>query len=342
MKAARKAAVAVVITEFLVIAGTGTAARASTIPAWSGRPQSSSSASCFSEAYGAIENTCSTPQTWELSVPFDNGGGAANSFGAVVPGELVDIWPTVTPGEPSSVQCLAYSVDSNATASSFVSSGEVEPLIEYTSQAILLPVYVNPLATVTVQCTLGQYASFSSVRWSASTLDVPLIQQEQSQWCTYASMEIILDYLGAGLVRQCDIANKSRGYAGTSHDCCVAANAEGICNEGDDFHFDQWGYNATFTSSPLTFAQLTSEISNLRPIAFQWSWASGGGHAMVVVDVDTVESGDYVTVVDPGASDGDTYAITYDEWVGYAAPDDPHAPPSHTFAGSYYNITKAN
>jgi len=130
------------------------------------------------------------------------------------------------------------------------------------------------------------------VTLKAQVLNVPLVIQEQTNWCWVASSKCVLDYFGY-VNAQCTIAEYTRTVAtwhnfGTMN-CCTdpsqgcnywnynwgyAGSIEDILN-----HFGNLHTNNLVTS--LTIAQIQTEINAARPFIFRWGWYSGGGHFLV-------------------------------------------------------------
>lgn len=135
---------------------------------------------------------------------------------------------------------------------------------------------------------------FGSV--NAQVLPVPVVIQEQDQWCWAGCTKCILNYYGDS-VRQCDIAEYVRTVA-TWHSygatpCCTDATLG--CN--------YWNYNWGFTGSiqdilvhfdgitnhgtgALSLAEMDTEAVHYFPFVCHWSWVGGGGHFVVGNGVD--------------------------------------------------------
>lgn len=158
-------------------------------------------------------------------------------------------------------------------------------------------------------------------------LNVQLIGQQTDMWCWAASGQMIMSYLGNN-VSQCAQANARFGRS----DCCNSPTPGG-CVQGGWPEFSRWGFNSQTTAwgVALTFAQLTDQFSQNRPVAFSWGWAGGGGHMMVAAGVDTTAN--FVLVDDPWPPNtGDR------RWISYAAYVSQAGVYSHWV--DYYNIAR--
>ncbi|WNG18067.1 C39 family peptidase [Cystobacter fuscus] len=161
---------------------------------------------------------------------------------------------------------------------------------------------------------------------NAGTLPVPLFPQETNQWCWAGSGQMIMNYLGATRVSQCDQANRRLGRS----DCCNSP-VPSACVQPGWPEFEKYGfaYNTT-SNSALSWSSLVSEINANRPVGFSWGWTGGGGHMMVASGYLTLLNTNYVYVNDPWAPNvGDQYYITYSEYVSGA---------DHVHWRDYYNI----
>lgn len=159
------------------------------------------------------------------------------------------------------------------------------------------------------------------------SLDVPLLAQEQGNWCWAASGQMVMSFLGAR-VPQCDQANNRFGRT----DCCNTPTPS-ECNNGGWPEPDKYGFTFSTTSdAPLTWEQVQSEIYCAgRPFAFSWHWPGGSGHMMVVTGYVTISGTNYVAVNDPWPPNvGEHYIYTYD-WYDTA-------PGHHTHWNDYYNF----
>jgi hypothetical protein len=171
-------------------------------------------------------------------------------------------------------------------------------------------------------------------RWETDTvLTVALIPQSQDKWCWAATGEMIMGYMGLD-VPQCVQANQQFNRT----DCCSNPKA---CDSPGDLMLALNGfvYNSNYYGlrlgyqSPVSFNGLASEIANHRPVAFAWSWQSGGGHAMVVIGATIRDGTQWVTINDPlDVNIGDQADITYSTWVS--------VPGDHSHAEDWWDIQR--
>ena len=165
-----------------------------------------------------------------------------------------------------------------------------------------------------------------------STVNVPTLPQQASNWCWAASGQMTMRYLGHD-VAQCTEANNRFGLTS----CCQSNG--GSCNNGGWPEYEKYGITAAQTSdAALTFAQVQGQIfcAN-KPFAFSWHWPGGGGHMMVVRGYLTINNVQYVDVNDPEPytnlntiSGGTETIMTYARYVSDT---------DHTHWNDYYNIT---
>lgn len=166
--------------------------------------------------------------------------------------------------------------------------------------------------------------SLAASNANAGSLAVKLLPQQQSNWCWAASGDMIMDYLGATRVTQCDEANKRFGRT----DCCTNPSSD-ACNVGGWPEFDKYGFSFS-TTGTLSWSSLVNEINNNRPVAFSWGWTGGGGHMMVARGYLTSGGVNYVDVNNPWAPNvGDQYYTTYSNYVSGS---------DHVHWTDYYNI----
>lgn len=127
-----------------------------------------------------------------------------------------------------------------------------------------------------------------------STVDVPTLPQQASNWCWAASGEMTMRYFGHD-VSQCNEANNEFTLGACCHD------NSGSCNNGGWPEYTKYGFTADQTSNAaLTWAQVQGQIycAN-KPFAFSWHWLGGGGHMMVAKGYLTVNNVQYVDINDP-------------------------------------------
>ena len=165
-----------------------------------------------------------------------------------------------------------------------------------------------------------------------STVNVPTLPQQDSNWCWTASGEMTMKYFGHD-VSQCTEANNEFGLS----TCCQ--DNSGSCNNGGWPQYTSYGFTADQTNNAaLTWAQVQGQIfcAN-KPFAFSWHWNGGGGHMMVVKGYLTVANVQYVDVNDPEPftnlntlTGGTETIMTYASYVSGA---------TYTHWNDFYNIT---
>ena len=143
----------------------------------------------------------------------------------------------------------------------------------------------------------------------ALTLDVPLKEQEESEWCWAAVSQAILEYYGV-IVSQTEIAEYGTGGKNTWNY---------LWGRGDDnprrysisMILDNWGEHYESAGKyVLSLADLTNEIDvQGNPFVINIMWNNGGGHYRVVHGV----SDDMIAVMDPWPGTG--YSVDSYDWV---------------------------
>jgi hypothetical protein len=143
--------------------------------------------------------------------------------------------------------------------------------------------------------------------------NVPVVSQQQNQWCWDANSKCILNYYGY-TVTQCAIAEYVRtidpGTFGNTN-CC--SSPSGKCNspnylagasgvQGVLKHFGNIESNPLETIIPIT--KITDELGAKRPFILLIIWSSGGGHVVVGCQYNTGTS--YITFMDPWQNNGMT------------------------------------
>jgi hypothetical protein len=150
----------------------------------------------------------------------------------------------------------------------------------------------------------------------AKVLDVPLVTQEQDQWCWAGVSKATLDFYGFN-INQCTIAEYTRTTA-TWHDfgstnCCADAS------QGCNYWNYNWGYAGSINSilqnwgvsnygygAALSIDEITEQIDGNRPFIIRWGWTTGGGHFLVGHGID--DNG-MVNYMNPWPGEGLTTAL---------------------------------
>ena len=143
-----------------------------------------------------------------------------------------------------------------------------------------------------------------AVTLGAGPLNVPMIKQEQTQWCWAGCADMVTHYYGNPGVAQCDFANWL-----FSQSLCCGAPSSSLCNnpcKGTDVSrvYSNWGINSALTSSTVSFSTLDWEISNSRPVEVAYKWTGGGGHVALVIQTGVVNNQQAVRVNDPAYGSG--------------------------------------
>jgi len=115
-------------------------------------------------------------------------------------------------------------------------------------------------------------------------LTVPMIFQEQSNWCWAACTEMAARYYGKQ-APQCESAN----YLFGRNDCCTLPSSE-PCNKPIPDNdpgaitrvYSHWGIQSQI-NYPVPYEVLESEIASSRPVGLAFRWNNGGGHAAIVI-----------------------------------------------------------
>ena len=110
---------------------------------------------------------------------------------------------------------------------------------------------------------LALYIAGTLLAWhtvaGATSLPVPLIPQQTNEWCWAASGQMIMNYLGATAVNQCQQANNELGRT----DCCMSPTPS-ACVKCGYTQFDKYNFNTThYGGGALPFSMLKSEIDSI-------------------------------------------------------------------------------
>ncbi|WP_394826520.1 papain-like cysteine protease family protein [Pendulispora albinea] len=180
--------------------------------------------------------------------------------------------------------------------------------------------------------------SFAQHAAADGNLTVPLIAQQQSQWCWAASGQMIMNYVakanGKGQTpSQCQQANQRLNRT----DCCNYPSSKN-CNRPGWPVFNAWGYDYNVTNDQaISKAEIKNQVDVRKtPWGFSWGWDGGGGHMMVASGYSVDANGNfYVTVKNPWPPrEGDEYTISYGEYVGGPQYN-------HVHWRDYYNVRGA-
>ncbi|UCD63148.1 MAG: hypothetical protein JSW34_10385 [Candidatus Zixiibacteriota bacterium] len=163
------------------------------------------------------------------------------------------------------------------------------------------------------------------------SLAVTIHPQETAYWCWAASGQMVMDYLGHD-VSQCTQVNDMLGRT----DCCTSP-VPGGCLTGGWPDFARYGFTFDRTSdAALSWAEVQEQISTSsyckkKPFCFTWHWDGGGGHMMVAMGYTTIDTTNWVEMIDPWPPNvGDQRFITYNAYVSGS---------HYTHWDDFYNIT---
>lgn len=120
-----------------------------------------------------------------------------------------------------------------------------------------------------------------------SVLGVPLIPQEQREWCWAACIQMVTKFVDAATtVTQCELASNAFGVAG----CCTSPSSS-ICNKPLPVpsvvaEWNRYNFQCIFNNYAIDFATIVSEINSNRPIEAGLKWQGPGGHAILIIGYD--------------------------------------------------------
>jgi len=152
---------------------------------------------------------------------------------------------------------------------------------------------------------------------NAQKLTVPIIVQENSNWCWAATSQSVLGYYGYSH-SQCEIAEYARNNSTEINfgliPCCE--NALSGCNQTNynwyypgsiEYILKNFGVDNQGMNSILYISQVQEEIDNNRPFIITWQYSNGQGHGVVGCGIE----GNVVYYMDPAATDGEYRSIPY-------------------------------
>lgn len=132
-----------------------------------------------------------------------------------------------------------------------------------------------------------------AVSAEAQVLNVPTVEQEQSNWCWAGISKSALDYYGQ-VMPQCNIVEyarqvSSRNFGNTP--CCLAPT--GNCNSVNSLYnengsiqdiLNHFGNITSIYKGQFgrTEADVANSIANNAVVPCGWTWTTGGGHAVLI------------------------------------------------------------
>lgn len=174
-----------------------------------------------------------------------------------------------------------------------------EPLLSRTENISVLPILRSlEMPLCCASATPVPISVGLALGASPSLLNIPLIKQEQDQWCWAAVMEMVLRFHGGASDPQCDLASTAFGLNG----CCNHPDSS-LCNRPlpvmrISSEWSRYGISSSHKSNPVSFAEIMKEIDSKRPLELGLKWTEGGGHAVLLIGYDD-ESTPKVHIHDP-------------------------------------------
>jgi len=127
-----------------------------------------------------------------------------------------------------------------------------------------------------------------------------------------------MEFLGGGSIRQCEQANVAFNHS----TCCVGEGvlARGLCDQQWYPEFDKWGFDCDYSPDrPLSWEQLTTEITEGRPFLFSWreSPSVNINHMMVLIGFDERGGERMVSFLEPlFAGETDSFQRPFSDYEG--------------------------
>jgi len=146
---------------------------------------------------------------------------------------------------------------------------------------------------------------------NAQILNVPEIEQEQTEWCWVGVSKCVLDYYGFPF-QQCEIAEYARSvitwHNFGSTNCCQDVS------QGCNYWNYNYGYGGSIQdilvhfgsisnngrASSLSISEIQSNLNQNRPFIVRWAWTYGGGHFVVGYGI----QGNNIYYMDPWFGEG--------------------------------------
>ena len=170
---------------------------------------------------------------------------------------------------------------------------------------------------------------------ASNVLDVPIYAQQTSMWCWATGGEMIMKFHGID-VPQCQQANEyytknpTMKFKDLGIDCCGFLATGTTVDEkivlGGLPQFGDYGFTYMEKSdSPMSFAEIQSQIDANLPIGFGWYWKSatgipGGGHYMVLTGYKNIAGAPMVKINDPWPNNvvKESDPTEHSRWMTYA------------------------
>jgi hypothetical protein len=122
--------------------------------------------------------------------------------------------------------------------------------------------------------------------------------QQHLNWC-WAATTVAVDhyYTPASVLDQCTLVNQRLGRG----DCCAFQLPWHACNSTGSASgaLAHVGHLALHVAAPAPFAQVQTEIDNLRPFIIRVAWWLGGAHVMTCSGYYQTVVGSFLLIKDP-------------------------------------------
>jgi Peptidase_C39 like family len=145
----------------------------------------------------------------------------------------------------------------------------------------------------------------------ARQLNVPIVQQDHSEWCWAADADAVLTYRSVS-TSQCSIANWVSGvdYACNDNDFDWndSVNSPNYLSGTTGISGILWSLgrrNSTYYDEVLSYQTVASAIQQGNPVVILWQWPDGGGHFLVVDGYD--DNGQMMYFMNPWPGEGAGY-----------------------------------
>jgi len=127
------------------------------------------------------------------------------------------------------------------------------------------------IAGVLLAIAISMLMPTSSIHAASKDLNVPIKNQEKSQWCWVTAPQIIIQYHLGSAPSQCTLVQRGKNIKtcpnepGTLSETQRAMTKSGISNGG------------TIVSGTVSFNTIKSNINNYRPMILRKEWKDGKG-----------------------------------------------------------------
>jgi hypothetical protein len=154
-------------------------------------------------------------------------------------------------------------------------------------------------------------------------LQVPMIEQDEKNWCWAACIQMIMAFFNHNL-GQCGVA----GLLFENRDCCANRSSCDVGCDPEDVERvllkPPLGVSCRLVDGLISFNNIMDEINEGRPVAVSIIWETSdgrphGGHLIIVKGWRILNNGQYIKVNDPLYGPGD---ISYSKLRTYYGPPD--------------------